>query len=89
MAENSLIRSVRLLALASVCSCHRPVLGNMVGFGRDDLLSAWWIAMAPAAVIFLDPVHERFRRLAERSPRPDAPFGGAAIGNRPPMDTKR
>lgn len=28
-------------------------LGNMVGFGRDYLLSAWWIAVLPAAVIFL------------------------------------
>jgi peptide/nickel transport system permease protein len=27
-------------------------LGNMVGFGRDYLLSAWWIAIAPALVIF-------------------------------------
>ena len=25
----------------------------MVGFGRDYLLSAWWIAVLPAAVIFL------------------------------------
>jgi peptide/nickel transport system permease protein len=28
-------------------------LGNMVGFGRDYLLTAWWIAMFPAATIFL------------------------------------
>ena len=28
-------------------------LGNMVGFGRDYLLSAWWIALCPAAAIFL------------------------------------
>ncbi len=28
-------------------------LGSMVGFGRDYLLSAWWIAVLPAAVIFL------------------------------------
>jgi len=28
-------------------------LGNMVGFGRDYLLSAWWIAVIPALVIFL------------------------------------
>jgi peptide/nickel transport system permease protein len=28
-------------------------LGNMVGFGRDYLLTAWWIAMFPAAIIFL------------------------------------
>lgn len=28
-------------------------LGNMVGFGRAYLLSAWWIAAAPAAMIFL------------------------------------
>jgi len=28
-------------------------LGNMVGFGRDYLLSAWWIALIPAIVIFL------------------------------------
>lgn len=27
-------------------------LGSMVGFGRDYLLSAWWIAVLPAAVIF-------------------------------------
>ena len=28
-------------------------LGNMVGFGRDYLLTAWWIAVCPAAAIFL------------------------------------
>ena len=28
-------------------------LGNMVGFGRDYLLSAWWIAVCPAFAIFL------------------------------------
>lgn len=28
-------------------------LGNMVGFGRDYLLTAWWIAIFPAATIFL------------------------------------
>lgn len=28
-------------------------LGNMVGFGRDFLLSAWWIALFPAVVIFV------------------------------------
>lgn len=28
-------------------------LGNMVGFGRDYLLTAWWIAICPSAVIFL------------------------------------
>ncbi|MBM3570992.1 MAG: ABC transporter permease [Alphaproteobacteria bacterium] len=28
-------------------------LGNMVGFGRDYLLTAWWIAICPAATIFL------------------------------------
>lgn len=28
-------------------------LGNMVGFGRDHLLTAWWIAFFPAATIFL------------------------------------
>ena len=28
-------------------------LGNMVGFGRDYLLTAWWIAVAPSIVIFL------------------------------------
>ena len=28
-------------------------LGNMVGFGRDYLLSAWWIAVCPAVVIFV------------------------------------
>ena len=28
-------------------------LGNMVGFGRDYLLSAWWIAVCPAVVIFI------------------------------------
>lgn len=28
-------------------------LGNMVGFGRDYLLSAWWIALIPAILIFL------------------------------------
>ena len=27
-------------------------LGNMVGFGRDHLISAWWIAAVPAFVIF-------------------------------------
>lgn len=28
-------------------------LGNMVGFGRDYLMTAWWIAVAPSVVIFL------------------------------------
>lgn len=28
-------------------------LGNMVGFGRDFLLSAWWIAVCPAVVIVI------------------------------------
>lgn len=28
-------------------------LGSMVGFGRDYLLTAWWIAVSPAVVIFL------------------------------------
>jgi peptide/nickel transport system permease protein len=28
-------------------------LGNMVGFGRDYLLTAWWIAAFPAVTIFL------------------------------------
>lgn len=28
-------------------------LGNMVGFGRDHLLTAWWIAIFPAAAIFI------------------------------------
>jgi peptide/nickel transport system permease protein len=28
-------------------------LGNMVGFGRGYLMTAWWIAAAPAATIFL------------------------------------
>ena len=28
-------------------------LGNMVGFGRDYLLTAWWIAVFPACAIFL------------------------------------
>jgi peptide/nickel transport system permease protein len=28
-------------------------LGNMVGFGRDYLLTAWWIAIFPATAIFL------------------------------------
>jgi len=28
-------------------------LGNMVGFGRDYLLTAWWIAVLPSLVIFL------------------------------------
>ena len=28
-------------------------LGNMVGFGRDYLLTAWWIAVCPAFAIFL------------------------------------
>lgn len=27
-------------------------LGSMVGFGRDYLMTAWWIAAAPATVIF-------------------------------------
>jgi len=27
-------------------------LGSMVGFGRDYLMTAWWIAAVPAAVIF-------------------------------------
>lgn len=28
-------------------------LGNMVGFGRDYLLTAWWIVLLPALVIFV------------------------------------
>ena len=28
-------------------------LGNMVGFGRDFLLNAWWLATIPALVIFV------------------------------------
>lgn len=28
-------------------------LGNMVGFGRDFLLNAWWLATIPAIVIFV------------------------------------
>ena len=28
-------------------------LGNMVGFGRDYLLTAWWIVLLPASVIFV------------------------------------
>ncbi len=28
-------------------------LGNMVGFGRDYLLTAWWIVLLPALVIFI------------------------------------
>ena len=28
-------------------------LGNMVGFGRDFLLNAWWIAVFPALIIFV------------------------------------
>ena len=28
-------------------------LGNMVGFGRDFLLNAWWLATIPAMIIFL------------------------------------
>jgi peptide/nickel transport system permease protein len=28
-------------------------LGNMVGFGRDYLLTAWWIAAFPASIIFI------------------------------------
>jgi len=28
-------------------------LGNMVGFGRDYLMTAWWIAVLPSCVIFL------------------------------------
>lgn len=28
-------------------------LGNMVGFGRDYLLTAWWIAVAPSLTIFV------------------------------------
>ena len=28
-------------------------LGNMVGFGRDYLLTAWWIVLLPAIVIFV------------------------------------
>lgn len=31
-------------------------LGNMVGFGRDHLLTAWWLAVLPAAVIFLTTI---------------------------------
>jgi peptide/nickel transport system permease protein len=28
-------------------------LGNMVGFGRDYLLTAWWIVVLPSIVIFV------------------------------------
>jgi peptide/nickel transport system permease protein len=28
-------------------------LGNMVGFGRDYLLTAWWIVVFPSFVIFV------------------------------------
>ncbi len=28
-------------------------LGNMVGFGRDYILTAWWLTIIPAAAIFL------------------------------------
>lgn len=28
-------------------------LGNMVGFGRDFILTAWWLAIIPAVAIFL------------------------------------
>ncbi len=28
-------------------------LGNMVGFGRDYLLTAWWIVVLPSIVIFI------------------------------------
>jgi len=28
-------------------------LGNMLGFGRDYLTSAWWIAVLPGITIFL------------------------------------
>ena len=28
-------------------------LGNMVGFGRDFILTAWWMAIIPAVTIFL------------------------------------
>jgi len=28
-------------------------LGNMVGFGRDFILTAWWMAIIPALVIFI------------------------------------
>ena len=28
-------------------------LGNMVGFGRDYLLTAWWIVLLPEIVIFV------------------------------------
>ena len=31
-------------------------LGAMVGFGRDYLLTAWWIAVLPAGVIFFTTV---------------------------------
>jgi peptide/nickel transport system permease protein len=31
----------------------RTSLGSMVGFGRDYLTTAWWIAVIPALVIFL------------------------------------
>ncbi|MBB4374410.1 ABC-type dipeptide/oligopeptide/nickel transport system permease subunit [Bradyrhizobium sp. cir1] len=26
-------------------------LGNLVGYGRDYLMTAWWIALAPGLVI--------------------------------------
>ncbi len=28
-------------------------LGNMVGFGRDYILTAWWMALIPAVTIFI------------------------------------
>jgi len=28
-------------------------LGNLVGFGRDYILTAWWLAIIPAITIFL------------------------------------
>ena len=34
----------------------RTSLGSMVGFGREFLLTAWWIAIIPALVIFISTV---------------------------------
>jgi peptide/nickel transport system permease protein len=54
-------------------------LGNMVGFGRDYLMTAWWIAVLPSAVIFLttlalcllgDWLRDRLDPMLDRSPSP-------------------
>lgn len=52
-------------------------LGNMVGFGRDYLMTAWWIAVLPSGIIFFttlalcllgDWLRDRLDPMLDRSP---------------------